>query len=178
MPRELDETQLDAFYRALVHEVISFQSVCQDARIPSDYIVAASYMLCTALDEAAGNSIWGKASESAAQIWAGRLAVRFHSDNKGGLGVFRIVGFLSSQPQKHLDLLELVLLVLALGFQGIYRDARNGRRVLDSIRRQIYSLVYLGRGADPAPRWVAIERLLRGDGLADVLAEITPDLFS
>jgi type VI secretion system protein ImpK len=140
--------------------------------------LATSYVLCTALDEVASNSLSGKAAESAAQAWAGRLAPHFHGDNKGGEGVFRLLGYLLREPQKHLDLLELMVLVFALGFEGIYRGTPNGRRVLHRIREQVYSLVYVGRGGVPSPRWDAIERLLKEDNLANVLSETTTDLFS
>ena len=180
MLSRLDETPLDALRQMLLREVVSFQSVCQEARLPYEHVVAASYMLCTALDEAASNSARGKANESAAQAWADGLAPHFHGDSRGGEGVFRILGSLVNEPQKNLDLLELTLLLLVLGFGGLYRRAPGGRRVLHEIQMRVYSLVYVGRGGAPSPRWAAIERLLKGDGddFNDVLAKTTEDIFS
>ncbi len=162
----------------LMYEVTVFQSVSQDARLPYEDILATSYVLCTALDEIAGSSLVVKTIGSSAQTWGGRLAPHFHGDNKGGEGVFRLLGHLLRKPQEHLDLLELMVLVLALGFEGVYRNAPNGRRVLHRIREQVYSLVYIGRGGVPSPRWKAIEWLLKDDKLANELSEITTDLFS
>ncbi|RQO48809.1 hypothetical protein DBV14_19310 [Variovorax sp. KBW07] len=170
--------RLDDLHRTLMHEVPAFQSVCQDARLSYECILAASYVLCTALDEVAGNSLLGRAAESAKQTWTGRLAPHFHGDSKGGEGVFRLLGYLVHKPQENLDLLELMILVLALGVEGIYRNAPNGRRALHRIKEQVYSLVYIGRGGTPSPRWEAIERLLKEDHLADVLSEASTDLFS
>lgn len=178
IPGNPDTGRLDDSHRTLMHEVAAFQSVCQDACLPYDNILATSYVLCTAIDEVSSNSLLGKATESTAQAWAGRLAPHFHGDNKGGEGVFRLLGYLLRKPQEHLDLLELMVLVLALGFEGIYRNAPNGRRVLHRIRAQVYSLVYIGRGGVPSPRWETIERLLKEDKLANVLSETTTDLFS
>lgn len=178
MPSRLDATSLDALHQVLSCEVVSFQSVCQDARLPHEKIVAASYMLCTALDEASSDSTRGKVDEAATQVWTCGLAAHFHGDSRGGEGIFRILGFLVIEPQKNLDLLELMLLLLALGFEGLYRRASGGRRALHEIRMRVYSLVYVGRGSTPSPRWTAIERLLKEGDLNDVLAETTEDLFS
>lgn len=177
MSCKADVAWLDALHGALTHEVTAFQSVCQDARIPCDEIVAASYMLCSALDDVATNSAWSKANESNAQVWTGRLATHFHGDSRGGLGVFRILGYLLNSPQRHLDPLELMLLILALGFKGNYRSAPNGQRLLDSIKERVYSLVYVGRGAIPSQRWAIMERLLKEEDLADVFSETALALF-
>jgi type VI secretion system protein ImpK len=178
MPDQWVAMPLDARHQALLREVVSFQSVCQDAGLPHEHIVAASYMVCTALDEAAGNSARGNAGEPAPQPWAGGLAPHFHGDARGGEGVFRILGFLVNEPQKNLDLLELTLLLLALGFEGLYRKASDGLRVLHEIRMRVHALVYIGRGGTPSPRWTAIERLLKGDDFSDVMTETTKDIFS
>jgi type VI secretion system protein ImpK len=178
MPDQWIAMPPDALHQALLREVVSFQSVCQDARLPYEHAVAASYMLCTALDEAAGNSARGNAGEPATQLWAGGLAPHFHGDARGGEGVFRILGFLVNEPQKNLDLLELTLLLLALGFEGLYRKASDGRRVLHDIRMRVYALVYIGRGGTPLPRWTSIERLLKGDEFSDAMTETNKDIFS
>ena len=170
MSGKADAAWLDTLHGAVTHDVTAFQSVCQDARIPCEEIVAASYMLCTALDDVATNSAWSKANESNAQAWTGRLATHFHGDSRGGLGVFRILGYLLNAPQRHLDLLELMLLILALGFKGAYRHAPNGQRLLDRIKERVHSSVYVGRGAIPSPRWAAIERLLKEDEQAVIAA--------
>jgi type VI secretion system protein ImpK len=178
MTQEPDYPMPDNFRSVQAHEVTAFQSVCQEARIRYEEIVAASYMLCTALDDVLNNSAWGKKSESTARAWAGGLATKFHGDNKGGLGVFRIIGYLLNEPEKHLDLLELVLLVMAMGFKGIYRTAPNGQRGLGRIRERVYALVYAGRGGNPSPRWAAIERLLRNDVAANEFSESTMALLT
>lgn len=173
---EVAASDISLSMRAL--EVTAFQSVCQDARIPFDEIVAASYMLCTALDDVLNNSAWGKANESATQVWLGGLAIEFHGDNGGGVGVFRILGYLLNEPQKYLDLLELMLLILALGFKGVYRKAPNGQRLMDSIAERVYTLVYVGREGTPSPRWDVIERLLKDDVVAINFSEIAKVLFA
>jgi type VI secretion system protein ImpK len=178
MPGQCDAMPLDSLHQVLLREVVSFQSVCQDAGLPYEHVLAASYMLCTALDEAASNSARGNAGEAAPQLWTGGLAPYFHGDARGGEGVFRILGFLVNEPQKNLDLLELTLLVLTLGFEGLYRRRPSGRRVLHEIRMRVHALVYIGRGGTPSPRWTAIERLLKRHDFSNAMTETTEDIFS
>jgi type VI secretion system protein ImpK len=178
MPGKSDVPSREPLHHVLLREVVSFQSVCQDARLDEMHAVAASYMLCTALDEAANNSPGGKTNNASPDTWVGDLAPHFHKDSNGGVGVFRMLGFLVKKPPEHMDLLELTLLVLALGFEGPYLSARNGRRVLNDIRMRVFSLVYHGRGGAPSPRWTAIERLLKGDDFDSVFARTTKDIFS
>jgi type VI secretion system protein ImpK len=177
MSGKTDAASLAMRHGALIHEVAAFQSVCQDARFPYEDIVAASYMLCTALDDVATHSAWSKANEFNAQPWTGQLATHVHGDSRGGSGVFRILGYMLNAPQRHIDLLELMLIILALGFKGTYRNAPKGQRLLDRIKERIYSVVYAGRGAIPSPRWLSIERLLKDDDFADVFSKNASALF-
>ncbi|MET3497841.1 type IVB secretion system protein IcmH/DotU [Variovorax boronicumulans] len=178
MPRQLDAAQGNALQGDLADQVGTFQSVCSDARIRHEYITGASYTLCSALDEAAGLSARAKGPADDGHIWADRLlAIRFHGDGKGGENVFRIMATVLKNPAEHIDLLELQLVVIALGFEGMYRMACNGKRVLDEIRHTLFETVRSSRGdAVPAMHWTAIERLLWTPlppcGLADAAADL------
>ncbi|WP_052810768.1 type IVB secretion system protein IcmH/DotU [Variovorax paradoxus] len=162
LPRRLDAAHAIALHSDLQREVASFQSVCGDALVRKEYITGASYMLCTALDEAAGLSLRKVGSSSGIDTWAGRLlAVQFHGDGKGGENVFRLMANLLQRPADHLDLLELLLILIALGFEGSYRQAANGKRVLDDIRHTLFSTVRSCRGDGMrVAHWKAIESLL------------------
>jgi len=150
MPKSLDLPQINVFHRLLLREVTSFQSLCNDAQIRHEHMVAASYALCTAIDEAAGSTVWGGGQGAEAGAWASRqLAVHFHEDNKGGDKVFLLIGRLTAQPQEHIDLLDLMFFILAMGFEGRYRNATNGRRDLETIRRRLYEIVRSARGDVP-----------------------------
>jgi type VI secretion system protein ImpK len=169
---QLDITRANNLYRRLVSEIASFQSVCQDARLRYEDIVIASYALCTALDEFASDALRGPVNETspqpkaepAASAWmAHSLAVRFHGDAKGGENVFRLIGRVLIEPDKHIDLLELFFVILRLGFEGVYRHAGNGRREMDRIQNRIHDLVNTHRREGPADllaHWQQIERSL------------------
>jgi len=163
VPAQLDVAQADALHRRLMGEVTSFQSVCQDARIRYEYIAGASYALCTALDESVGNALFdgGGAEEAGMNLWMARsLAVHFHGDSQGGVKVFRLIGWLALKPQADIDLLELMFVILRLGFEGAYRYGRNGRRELENMQYKIHSMVSTCRRnstADLAAHWQRVE---------------------
>lgn len=172
MPVELDVAQADVLHARLEQEVISFQSVCQDAKLRYEYIVIASYTLCAALDEAAGKTVWGGAQSTEVGTWANRqLAVRFHGDTKGGQSVFRMIGFMAGRLRDFPDLLdplELASVILGLGFEGAYRQSPKGQRILDDMRYRVLSIVDTARRAGPEHllvHWQGVERFI-GESLA------------
>ncbi|MCR8957936.1 type IVB secretion system protein IcmH/DotU [Variovorax sp. S2] len=144
MAARLDVAQADAVYLRLKEEVALFQSVCNDAGIRYEVILGASYSLCTALDAAAADArvVGSNADDVETHPEATRsLAVHFHGDSNGGAKVFRLVGWLVNKPHAHLDLLELMLVILRLGFEGLYRYAAKGRRELENMQYRLHSMV-------------------------------------
>jgi type VI secretion system protein ImpK len=106
-------------------------------------IIAARYVLCTFLDECAASTPWGSGG-----IWArDTLLVRLHNETWGGEKVFHLLSRLAQQPNANIDLLELIYLCLALGFEGRYRVLDNGRSQLDTIRERLYQMIRQQRGA-------------------------------
>ena len=187
MPAELDPEAIDVLHRLLEREVTTFQSICSSAQIKHEHVVAASYALCTAIDEAANTTTWGGGADHVPHreaevqndsaptaghvgIWAGQqLAAHFHGDTKGGDKFFLLVGRLAAHPQEHLDLLEVLYIILGLGFEGRFSTGSQGRRQLDTIRHQLLALLNAGRGDVPrdlSPHWKGVAtgrfRLLRG----------------
>lgn len=157
MPVELDATRVMVFHRLLEREVMAFQALCSKANIQHEHAVAASYALCTALDESASGSIWGGAKNGDVGVWAGRqLATQFHDDHKGGEKVFLLIGRLASSPREHVDLLEMIYLMLGLGFEGRYSTASDGQYQLETIRQRLYTMLVAVRGevpSDLSPHW-------------------------
>ncbi|SFO52021.1 type VI secretion system protein ImpK [Variovorax sp. OK605] len=169
MPATLGEEGLTAIHRLLEREVASFQSICSSAHLRHEHAVAASYSLCTALDEAANSTEWGGGKAGEAGVWAGQqLAAKFHGDTKGGDKFFLLVGRLAASPQEHIDLLELMYQILGLGFEGRFSTAANGRRQLETVRHRLFNLLGTARGDVPqdlSPHWKGVGagrfRLLR-----------------
>ncbi|MDO9406205.1 MAG: type VI secretion system protein TssL, long form [Polaromonas sp.] len=189
MPASLGAEGLIAIHRLLEREVASLQSICSSAHIRHEHAVAASYCLCTALDEAANSTEWGGGKGGEAGVWAGQqLAAKFHGDTKGGDKFFLLVGRLAASPQEHIDLLELMYQILGLGFEGRFGTAANGRRQLETVRHRLFGLLGTARGEVPqdlSPHWKGVGagrfRLLRSVPVwvtASLLAMVLFGLFA
>ncbi|MET0982575.1 MAG: type IVB secretion system protein IcmH/DotU [Telluria sp.] len=133
----------------------SFETEARDAGVPSDSIAAARYALCTLLDETIAGTAWGSG------VWGSRsLLVAFHNEASGGEKFFLVLQRLSQDPARHLDLLELMYLCLALGLEGRFRVAENGQAQLTLLREKLLQLIRQHRGAvEPAlsPQWRGAE---------------------
>ncbi|WP_341319555.1 DotU family type VI secretion system protein [Paraburkholderia sp. IMGN_8] len=139
---------------ALAHGMRRFETQARASGIAAEHVTAARYIVCTMLDEAASGTPWG------AGVWARQsLLVTFHNETWGGEKVFQLLARLAQKPAQHLQLLELMSVVLALGFEGRYRVAGEGRQTLDAVRGRLYQLIRKERG-DPeralSPHWQGV----------------------
>jgi len=154
MPHHLSVHEGHLLRRLLDREVLRLHNLCSDAQIRHEHCVAASYALCTALDEAAASTDWGGGGgKGDVGPWSSdQLAVRFHGDNKGGDKLFLLLGRLAANPQQHLDLIDVLYAILGLGFQGRYGagSGADARRQLDTVRHRLFVLLSAARGEVPA----------------------------
>ncbi|NHN77126.1 DotU family type IV/VI secretion system protein [Azotobacter chroococcum] len=147
---------LHALNRRLGDELRLFEQRALQAGIENSEVMAARYVLCTLLDEAVVTTPWGNESE-----WSQMsLLSRFHNETFGGEKVFRLLERLGRDPVKHLALLELIYLCLALGFEGQYRVLPRGMLELEAIRDALYRQIRQLRGDVPreiSPHWQGLE---------------------
>lgn len=131
-----------------------FEDEARARGIASEQVTAARYIVCTMLDEAASGTPWG------AGVWARQsLLVTFHNEAWGGEKVFQLLARLVQKPAQHLHLLELANVVLALGFEGRYRVAAQGKQTLDAIRARLHQLIRKERGEPElalSPHWQGV----------------------
>ncbi|CAB3772173.1 hypothetical protein GQ57_32515 [Burkholderia sp. MSh2] len=156
MPDHLVAEETFALRDLLEQEVRTFQKLCEQANIRRDHTIGARYCLCTALDEAATQTTWGKGESSGIEWIKGGLATTFHEDRQGGEKVYLLIGRLLAEPREHRDLLEVIYEILSLGFEGRYRGDANGKRKHDAVRQRLYSEITAQRGIAPtalSPRW-------------------------
>lgn len=140
----------------LEQEVRAFERLCEQANIRLDHMIGARYCVCTALDEAAMQTDWGKRSDSAVDWMTNGLATAFHEDRKGGDRVYLLIGRLMSEPREHLDLLEVIYRILSLGFEGRYREERGSSRRHEAVRQRLYNEIMSQREPVPvalSPHW-------------------------
>lgn len=118
----------------------------------SSQVMAARYVLCSVVDEAVVTTTWGNESE-----WSQMsLLSSFHNETFGGEKFFQLLDRLSKNPVKHLPMLELMYLCLALGFEGKYRVQARGVLELEGIRDGLYRQIRQLRGDVPrelSPHW-------------------------
>lgn len=155
-----------ALRAALVDGVRRFEAAARAAGLPNEQVIAGRYVLCTFLDESASSTPWGGSG-----AWAGQsLLVAFHNEAFGGEKVFQLMGKLAENVAANRNLLELMYIALALGFEGRYRVLDNGRAQLDSVRDRLAQML---RQAAPtldkalSPAWEGVRAPMRRlhDGL-------------
>lgn len=139
----------------LTQSIRTFEQTARLAGIASEKIIAARYMLCTLLDEVAASTPWGGSG-----MWAKHsLLVLFHGEASGGEKFFQLLSKLAENPKANRDILELIYVCLALGFEGRYRVQENGSSQLEALREQLAQILRKDRGEyerDLSPRWQAV----------------------
>ena len=103
--------------------------------------------LCSALDEAVLSTPWGGQSE-----WGGQsLLVTLHRETWGGEKFFDMLQNICADPARHIDLMELQYVCLALGFGGKYgKSSIAGIHAWQKFKR-IYSAGSANYRGVPAP---------------------------
>lgn len=138
-PHHPDPAQLRNY---LVEQVNLFDRRAREALVPADTLIAARYALCTALDETAAKTPWGGGGQ-----WSRHsLLVTFHNETWGGEKFFQVLARLVQDPKKHIDLIELMAVCIALGFEGRFGVVDNGRTQLDTLRRRLVEIMHGARG--------------------------------
>jgi type VI secretion system protein ImpK len=113
--------------------------------VAPETIVAARYVLCTALDETAAKTPWGGGGQ-----WSRHsLLVTFHNETWGGEKFFQVLARLVQDPKRHIDLIELMSTCIALGFEGRFSVIDNGRTQLETLRRRLVEVIQSARGEYP-----------------------------
>jgi len=137
---------------ALSEGIRKFENQARAQGLPNDQVIASRYILCTLLDEAAASTPWGGSG-----VWSAHsLLVQFHNETWGGEKVFQLMSKLAENVAGNRNLLELLYVTLAFGFEGRYRVIENGRAQLDSVRERLAGLLKQQRGSYEralSPRW-------------------------
>ena len=146
--------------RRLTNAVREFEVRAAQNGAESSEVMTARYVLCTVVDEAVVTTVWGSESE-----WSKiSLLSSFHSETFGGEKVFSLLEQLSKNPVRHLPMLELLYLCLALGFEGKYRVQPRGMLELEGIRDALYRQIRQLRGDVPrelSPQWQGLSQQRR-----------------
>jgi len=144
----------------LTSEIKRFEHRALQDGAESRQVMAARYVLCTALDEAVVTTPWGNESE-----WSQMsLLSSFHNETFGGEKFFQLLERLSRDPVKHLPMLELMYICMSLGFEGKYRVLPRGMLELETLRDSLYRQIRQLRGDVPrdiSPHWEGLRETRR-----------------
>jgi type VI secretion system protein ImpK len=131
--------------RQTLSEIRQFETEARGLGVANDSVIAARYVLCAALDEAVLGTPWGAQSE-----WAQHpLLVALHREAWGGEKFFEMLDRISSDPARHIDLMELQYLALAFGFRGKYDREPRGHEKIAGVQHDLYRKIRSYRGTAP-----------------------------
>ena len=132
-----------------------FETCARARGLPDTLVLPARYVLCALLDESVLDTPWGSQS-----IWSKQgLLVSFHNETWGGEKFFDALDKLLAYPAGNLNLLELIYLCLAQGFEGRYRVRDGGRDQLERVRANLYQTIRAQRGEperELSPHWQGV----------------------
>ncbi|WP_176039824.1 type IVB secretion system protein IcmH/DotU [Burkholderia stabilis] len=143
-PEILDADSIARQRRWLEHEIRLFTRICGELNLRPEHVRSASYCLCSALDEAAMQTRWGKGEATGSEWQVNGLATAMGHDRQGGDRVFQLIDEALRSPRANLDLIELYQNILDLGFRGRYRFEHEGHRRLQVIRERVHDVVVTG----------------------------------
>lgn len=149
-------SDVNGLHQQVIARVQKFEADATAAGVSPQHVASARYALCTALDETVLSTPWG--SES---IWSTHsLLTTFHQEAWGGEKFFLILDRLKADVAANIDVLELMFVCLALGFEGKYKIQERGRVQIANVRDDLYRTIRQYRGdieRQLSPRWEGVQ---------------------
>lgn len=143
-------------HRQITAAIQRFESEATAAGLAPEHVMSARYALCATLDETVLSTPWGSHS-----MWSSQtLLSAFHKETWGGEKFFTILDRVMQEPQRSIDLLELLYLCLALGFEGKYKIQERGPVQLAAIKEDLFRLIRRERGEFErrlSPHWEGLQ---------------------
>ncbi len=144
----------------LLRAITEFETRARAAGASPDHVLIARYALCTVIDEAVANMPWGASPEWVQQS----LLVTLHREGFGGEKFFQLLDKAMEDPRRNIDLLELMYVCIALGFEGRFSVIENGRTQLDALRDKLHGVIRRERGEfdrDLSGKWKGQQRVAK-----------------
>jgi type VI secretion system protein ImpK len=145
----------DALHRTMVAAVRDFEPRALATGLDTVSLRAARYALCATIDDLVLSTPWGSRS-----AWVtSSLTSSFHNEVTGGDRFFAILEQLQQDPARHAEVIELMYLCIALGFEGRYRVLGRGTAALAELRDGVYRGIRRRRGdfeRDLSPHWLGV----------------------
>jgi type VI secretion system protein ImpK len=158
--RSLQHADPAGLRNTLLRAITEFESRARAGGASPEHVLISRYALCTVIDEAVANMPWGASPEWVQQS----LLVTLHREGFGGEKFFQLLDKAMEDPRRNIDLLELMYVCLALGFEGRYSVIDNGRVQLDALRDRLHGVIRRERGEferDLSGKWKGQQRVAR-----------------
>src|SRR5262249_13485681 len=126
----------------VVRELKSFEAAASATGLPRELVRTAHYALSATIDDLVLSTPWGGQSS-----WAKRSMVStFHNEVVGGERFYEILSQLHKNPGRSAEVLELMYICLALGFEGRLRITGRGTSEHRRVREVVYRPMSERRG--------------------------------
>ncbi len=136
----------------VVRELKAFEAKASATGLPRELLRSAHYALCATIDDLVLSTPWGGQSS-----WPKRSMVStFHNEVTGGERFYEILNHLNKNPGRNADVMELMYVCLALGFEGRLRVTGRGTSEHSRLRDGVYRILRERRGEferDLSPHW-------------------------
>jgi type VI secretion system protein ImpK len=152
----LSHPDVAALRRQVLEEIRRFEERASTNGVPAEQVLAARYVLCASLDEAVLSTPWGAQSEWASQT----LLISLHREAWGGEKFFEMLERIATDPARHIDLMEVQYVSLAMGFAGKYQVQERGQSRLAEVQADLARRIGSYRGSPPpelSPQWRGVE---------------------
>lgn len=148
----LNYPALDALKQSLVKDIAEFEKRALQGGVLAEHVKAASYVICTYMDEVIQNTPWGAKSN-----WGHMcLLISIHREAWGGERFFQVVDQAVKLPAQNIQLIELCYVLISFGFAGKYRVIANGLNELETVKLELYQIIQRQRGdlaVELSPHW-------------------------
>ncbi|MBU2896154.1 type IVB secretion system protein IcmH/DotU [Vibrio hepatarius] len=125
------------FREQIAREIRKGERKLNEMEVDRASVLVIRYCLCAAIDEAVCRQEWGANSN-----WSqNSLLAEFHNETSGGDKFFTILERLKADPRRYRYVIELLYLLIQLGFQGKYGREERGQEKLADIANTIYRLI-------------------------------------
>src|SRR5215468_2454145 len=169
------QRDVEALRDRVVRELKTFEANASATGLPRELVRTAHYALSATVDDLVLSTPWGSQSS-----WAKRSMVStFHNEVVGGERFYEILNQLHKNPGRNADVLELMYVCLALGFEGRLRVTGRGTSEHSRVREGVYRTLRERRGdfeRELSPHWrglAAAHRPLTSYIPAWVIAAVT-----
>jgi type VI secretion system protein ImpK len=136
----------------VVRELKTFEANVSATGLPRELVRTAHYALSATIDDLVLSTPWGGQSS-----WAKRSMVStFHNEVVGGERFYEILNHLHKNPGRSADVLELMYVCLALGFEGRLRITGRGTSEHSRVRDGVYRTLRERHGdfeRELSPHW-------------------------